>query len=140
MNQLKTARQALVGLAAPAAVAVGLGSPAQASVTSNGCTVDAVTPYHNGDFTAGGDKLINYEIDVSCTGAATVTAYMERWEDDPNQVDDLIGTSTIVTEFTVPEVGPGPSPASWQTLTTVSTTRRRCTSGYGSRSPAPTGW
>jgi hypothetical protein len=98
MNHSKIAKRALVGAAVLAAGLLGLASPAQA-VTHSGCTVNALTPYHNGDFTLGGDKRINYEFDVSCTGAATVTAYMERWEDDPNQVDDLIGTSTIVTNF-----------------------------------------
>jgi hypothetical protein len=98
MNRTKTVARVAVGAAATAVALLGLGSPAHA-VTSNGCTVNAITPYANGDIASDGDKLVNYEITVSCVAAGTVTLYDERWEDDPNQVDDLIGTSTIVHVF-----------------------------------------
>jgi hypothetical protein len=93
------ALQALVAAAA-LAVPVALAMPAQASTTSNGCTVTPHTPYHNGDFTASGLKRINYEVDVSCAAGLTVTIYQERWEQDPNQSDDFIGSSTLVSSFT----------------------------------------
>jgi hypothetical protein len=98
MNRKKTLARVAVGVAAAAVALLGLGSPAQA-VTSNGCTVNAITPFANGDIAEDGHKLVDYEITVSCVDAVTVTMYDERWEDDPNQVDDLIGTSTIVHTF-----------------------------------------
>lgn len=96
MTRSTTALRALVAVAALAAP-LGLAMPAQAY---DGCTVDPQTPYHNGDFTAAGVKVLNYEVDITCEAGLVVTIYQERWEDDPNQTDDLVGRSTITSDFT----------------------------------------
>jgi hypothetical protein len=98
MNRSSKVLRALLITAALVAP-VALGAPAHASTTSNGCTVDPTTPYHNGDFSASGIKRIAYEIEVTCSAGLTVTIEQQRWEDDPNQSDDLIGTSTLVSTF-----------------------------------------
>lgn len=101
MNRTKAALRALAIGAALVALPLGLATPAQASTTSNGCTVDPVLPYHNGNFTAGGDKWINYEVDVTCVGGVEIEIQMQRWESDAGpSADDLIGTSTLTNTFT----------------------------------------
>jgi hypothetical protein len=101
MLRSKSALKALVAAAA-LAVPVGLMVPAQAT-TSNGCTVTPVTPYANGDINVNGVKLVDYDVNVSCTPSAlakTVYVTMQRWEHDawPGN-DDLYGTSTWYHTF-----------------------------------------
>ncbi len=94
---------ALRGLVVAAALAAGLGlaAPAHAATTRDGCTVDPQTPYHNGTFTAGGDKWINYEVEITCTAGRSIEVDMERWEADSglNGADDFIGDSTLNRTF-----------------------------------------
>jgi hypothetical protein len=95
VNASKKALKALVAAAA-VAIPVGLAIPAQAT-TSNGCTVTPVMPYANGDINANGVKLVDYDVNVSCTASAlskTVYVTMQRWEQDTPGDDDIIGTST----------------------------------------------
>lgn len=85
-------------LVAPLAVA----APAHASVTKDGCTVDAKNPYHNGTFTGTGVKWIDYDVDFDCTVGVIIEAEMERWEADSglNGADDFIGWSTKTRTMT----------------------------------------
>ena len=95
MLRSKTALKALVAAAAVAAP-LGLMGPAQAT-TSNGCTVTPVTPYANGDIYTNGVKLVDYDVNVSCTPSAlskTVYVTMQRIERDNPGGDDTYGTST----------------------------------------------
>ncbi len=95
MHGSKKALKALVAAAA-VAIPVGLAIPAQA-YTSNGCTVTGVTPYANGDINANGVKLVDYDVNVSCTASAlskTVYVTMQRIEQDTPGGDDTYGTST----------------------------------------------
>jgi hypothetical protein len=95
VNRSKTAVRVLV-LAATAAAGLGVMSPAQAATTRDQCTVALHSPYHNGTFTAGGDKWINYDVDITCTAGRTIDLDMERWEADSglNGADDFIGSSS----------------------------------------------
>jgi hypothetical protein len=99
MNAKKAGLRALVLVAALAAP-LALMSPAHASTTRDGCTVDPKTPYHNGDFTASGLKRINYEVEVDCVGGVSIEVQMERWEQDSGlSADDFIGSSTLNRSF-----------------------------------------
>jgi hypothetical protein len=99
MIRSKTALRALV---VTAAVAAGLAvmSPAHAS-TRDGCTVTPMTPYHNGTFTSGGEKWIDYDVEITCDAGRDISLEMHRWEADSglNGADDLIGTSTRTKTF-----------------------------------------
>jgi hypothetical protein len=100
MNRSRAALRVLVVMAA---LAVGLGvmSPAHAYTSRDGCTIDPQAPFHNGTFTLGGAKWIDYDVDITCTGGRTIELDMRRWEADSglNFSDDLIGTSTEVRYF-----------------------------------------
>ena len=96
-------RWAVRGLVLVAALAAGFGvtSPAHASTTRDGCTVDPKTPYHNGTFTAGGEKWIDYDVEITCTAGRTIQLVMERMEADSglNGADDFIGMSDTTRYF-----------------------------------------
>ena len=95
MHGSKKAMKALVAAAA-VAIPVGLAIPAQAA-TANGCTVTPVMPYANGDINANGVKLVDYDVNVSCTASQlskTVYVTMQRIEQDTPGDDDTYGTST----------------------------------------------
>lgn len=100
MNRSKAAVRALV-LAAALVLPLGLALPASAATTRDGCTVDPVRPIHNGTFTGGGEKWIDYDADVDCTAGRTIELEMQRWEADSglNGADDLIGTSSTTRTF-----------------------------------------
>ncbi|MEV4414091.1 hypothetical protein [Catellatospora sp. NPDC049609] len=100
MNKSKAVVRALV-LAAALVLPLGLAMPAQAATTRDGCTVDPQTPFHNGTFTAGGDKWIDYDVEVDCNAGRTIEIEMQRWEADNglNGADDLIGTSSTTRTF-----------------------------------------
>jgi hypothetical protein len=86
----------IAALAAP----LGLMTPAHASTTHDGCTVDPKTPYHNGDFTASGLKRIAYEVEIDCVGGVTIEVEQHRWEQDSGlSADDFIGESTLSRYF-----------------------------------------
>ena len=76
MHGSKKALKALVAAAA-VAIPVGIAIPAQA-YTSNGCTVTGVTPYANGDINANGVKLVDYDVNVSCTASALTSGSAGR--------------------------------------------------------------
>lgn len=97
MSRAKAVFKALL-IAATLAVPVGLASPAQA-ITSNGCTVTPLTPYHNGEFSASGIKRIRFDMEVTCEAGLTITIDQERWEYDPNNADEFTGDYTWVRSF-----------------------------------------
>jgi hypothetical protein len=100
MNRSRAAVRALV-VAAALAAGLGVMSPAHAATTRDGCTVDPQTPYHNGTFTAGGDKWINYDVEITCTAGRSVQLVMDRMEADSglNGGDDFIGMSDTIKTF-----------------------------------------
>ncbi|GAA1660849.1 hypothetical protein ACFQY4_16445 [Catellatospora bangladeshensis] len=100
MNRSKAAVRALV-LAAALVLPLGLAMPASAATSRDGCTVDPVRPIHNGTFTAGGEKWIDYDVEVDCSAGRTIELEMQRWEADSglNGADDLIGTSSTTRTF-----------------------------------------
>lgn len=100
MNRSKATVRALV-LAAALVLPLGLATPASAATSRDGCTVDPQTPYHNGTFTAAGEKWIDYDVDVECDAGRTIELEMQRMEADSglNGADDLIGTSSRTRVF-----------------------------------------
>src|SRR5690242_19555968 len=100
MNRSKAAVRALV-LAAALVLPLGLALPDSAATSRDGCTVDPVRPIHNGTFTAGGEKWIDYDVEVDCSAGRTIELEMQRWEADSrlNGADDLIGTSSTTRTF-----------------------------------------
>src|SRR5688572_16653630 len=94
MNRSRAALRVLV-VAAAVAVGFGVMSPAHAATTRDGCTVDPLTPYHNGDFTSGGEKRINYDVEITCSAGRSIVIVQERIEEDSglNGADDFIGMS-----------------------------------------------
>ena len=100
MNRSKVALRVLV-VAAALTAGLGVMSPAHAATTRDGCTVDPQTPYHNGTFTSGGDKWINYDVEITCSGGRTVQVVQERIEADSglNGADDFIGMSDTTRYF-----------------------------------------
>ena len=100
MNRSRAAVRVLV-FAAALSAGFGVMSPAHAATTRDGCTVDPLTPYHNGTFTAGGDKWINYDVEITCSAGRTVQVVMERMEADSglNGADDFIGMSDTTRYF-----------------------------------------
>jgi hypothetical protein len=96
----RTAARVLV-FAAVLAAGLGVMSPAQAATTRDGCTVDPLTPYHNGTFTAGGQKWINYDVEITCSAGRSVQLVMDRMEADSglNGADDFIGMSDTIKSF-----------------------------------------
>jgi hypothetical protein len=97
---MKRNKARAIVLAAAALLTGLMATPAQASTTSNGCTVHPVTPFHNGDFTAGGIKRVAYEIDVTCVSGVSIEIQQERWEQDGGlSNDDFIGDSTLNNTF-----------------------------------------
>jgi hypothetical protein len=103
MRSIKVQRGARILVVAAAALAAGLGvmSPAYASTTRDGCTVQPVTPYHNGTFTSGGEKWINYDVTITCSAGRSVQLVMDRMEADSglNGADDFIGMSDTIKTF-----------------------------------------
>jgi hypothetical protein len=100
MNRSRAALRVLV-VAAALGVGLGVMSPAHAATTRDGCTVDPLTPYHNGTFTSGGAKWINYDVEVTCTAVRSVQIVMDRMEADSgaNGADDFIGMSDTLRTF-----------------------------------------
>jgi hypothetical protein len=98
---MNRSRLAATGLMATAALAapLALAMPAQAH-TSSGCTVTTEDPRHNGLFFSNGRKQVEYVIDVTCDPGRSINISQERWEYDPGNADDLIGTSFLVRDFT----------------------------------------
>ena len=100
MNRSKVALRVLV-VAAALTAGLGVMSPAHAATTRDGCTVDPLTPYHNGTFTSGGDKWINYDVEITCSAGRSVQLVMDRMEADSgaNGADDFIGMSDTIKYF-----------------------------------------
>lgn len=100
MNRSRTSIRVLVVVAALAA-GFGIMSPAHAATTRDGCTVDPKTPYHNGTFTAGGSKYINYDVEITCSAGRSIQVVMDRMEADSglNGADDFIGMSDTTRSF-----------------------------------------
>ncbi len=72
---------------AAAALSLGLASPAQASLTKDGCTVDPQDPYFAGTYNSSNVPEVLYEYVVTCdpsSAASTVEIKMETWESDLN--------------------------------------------------------
>jgi hypothetical protein len=88
-------------VAAAAVAGLAVMSPAHAATTRDGCTVDPLTPYHNGTFTSGGAKRINYDVEITCSAGRSVQIVMERMEADSglNGADDFIGMSDTTEYF-----------------------------------------
>src|SRR5689334_6975677 len=99
---MKRSTTAMRVLAIAAVVAVGLGvtSPAYAVTTRDGCTVVPKAPYHNGTYTSGGDKWINYDVDITCSAGRSIQLIMDRMEEDYGlNADDFIGMSDTTRTF-----------------------------------------
>ncbi len=87
---------AMVAAGLPLAMAV----PANATVTSSGCTVTPLAPEFHNQWTSAGDKRIQYKVQVTCSAGRSVSVTQERWEADTTSADDYIGTSTLTNDFT----------------------------------------
>lgn len=98
MFAAKHALKALMALSA-IAIPLGIGAPAHATVTSSGCTVTPLAPVFKNQWTATGDKRIQYPIAVTCSAGRTITITDERGEADTTSADDLIGSSTLINSF-----------------------------------------
>ncbi len=99
MFRSKKALRVLVA-AGVAAVPLALMAPADATVTSSGCTVTPLAPEFHNQWTTGGDKRIQYKVVVTCSTGRSITVTQERWEADTTSADDLIGSSTLTNDFT----------------------------------------
>jgi hypothetical protein len=95
----KNGLKALVAVAA-LAVPLGIMAPAHATVSSSGCTVNPLAPEFHNQWTTGGDKRIQYKVDVTCTAGLSITITQERWEADTTSADDFIGSSVLTNTFT----------------------------------------
>ena len=95
-------RKGLMGLAALATIAVPLAitAPAEATRTTSGCTVTPLAPEFHNEWTSGGDKRIQYKLEVDCTAGRTIRMEMERWEADWTSADDFIGSTVLFNDFT----------------------------------------
>ncbi len=92
-------KKILIALAA-AAMPLAVMSPAGATVTSSGCTVTPLAPEFHNQWTTGGDKRIQYKVNVTCSAGRTISITQERWEADTTSADDFIGSSTLTNNFT----------------------------------------
>lgn len=115
----KTRRIATLALATVAAAALPLAviAPAQASTTSNGCTVTPLPPEFRGTFTPANVPYVYYPYEVTCIASASglsVEVKTETWESDRagwagdidangvNHADeDRIGSATSTPSFGV---------------------------------------
>ena len=100
MNRSRAAMRVLV-VAAALAVGLGVMSPAHAATTRDGCTVDPLTPYHNGTTNSSGEKMINYDVEITCTAGRTIVLVDEILEEDSgfNGADDFIAMSDLTRYF-----------------------------------------
>jgi hypothetical protein len=105
-----------LAVAAVAIIPLGLASPAQASVTKDGCTITAKAPYFAGTVTAGNLPEVIYPYKLVCVAspaAMSVEVKTETYDQDlvnlPGDVDadgvnnadeDYIGQATSNTNFT----------------------------------------
>ncbi len=112
-NTTKLAAVAALGLAA---LPLGMGSPAQASTTRDGCTVTPLAPYFAGSYTAGNVPEVFYEYELTCgasSAAMSVEVKTQTWESDlsgragdvdangvNNADDEHIGNATTSRSFT----------------------------------------
>lgn len=76
-----------------AAAGLALGAPAQASTTKNSCTVTPLIPEYAYTQTGTGKKVLDYKVKVACSQERYVTIQRDRWEHDPWNPDDYLGTS-----------------------------------------------
>lgn len=92
----------VLAVAAVAAASLAVSSPAFANTTLDGCTVVPKAPYFNGTFTSGGEKRINYDVDVTCDSGRSIQLIMDKMEADSglNGADDFIGMSDTTHTFT----------------------------------------
>lgn len=95
----KNGLKALLAVAA-LAVPLGLVAPAQATVYSSGCTVTPLPPEFHNEWTAGGDKRIQYKVDVACNAGLSITVTQERYDADTTSADDFYGSSVLTNTFT----------------------------------------
>lgn len=99
MSRRKHALAILAALAS-FALPLGIAGPAHATTTTSGCTVTPRTPEFHNDWTASGEKRIQYKVDVTCTAGRSITITQERWEEDWTSADDFIGSTTLTNDFT----------------------------------------
>lgn len=104
MNRIRTG---LLPLALAVAVLgpLALAAPAQASTTSNGCTVTPGRPVFSGLFNVNGLPLVDYPITVSCGIGLIAETEQTRAEQDTqaregDTVDDITGVSSNFFDFT----------------------------------------
>lgn len=104
---MSVSRKTLVALAGAAGLALPLVTlaPAHAATLSNGCNVDPSAPVFD-HLNNTGDKVIKYEVYVSCDANRSIEIEDQRWEWDYTSADDPLGTTTYNMTFSDP---PGPA-------------------------------
>jgi hypothetical protein len=99
MLRPKTALNALLVTAAIAAP-LGLAAPADATYSRGGCTVTPLAPEFHNQWTTGGDKRIQYKVNITCNAGLSIRVTQERYDADTTSADDLIGSTVLTNDFT----------------------------------------
>lgn len=98
LSALSPRRVAVVALVAAALPFAGI-APANASTTLWGCTVDPERPVFDHINPANGNKVIRYDMTVTCAAGRTVEIEQHIHEDDGQNGDDHITSNVRDRQF-----------------------------------------